>query len=79
MVVGAKYLPKIITMFMIDKRNILRRWKCVILGVEKIWYSRYSIVVQISKMKNKRCMYVNYVIYISVLILVLRLSVKVIL
>lgn len=78
MVVGAKYLPKMITMYMIDKKNI-RRWKYVILGVEKIWYSRYSIVVQISKMKKKRCMYVNYVIYISVLILVLRLSVKVIL
>lgn len=60
MVVGAKYLPKIITMYMIDKRNILRRWKCVILGVEKIWYSHYSIIVQISNMKKKgACMLIK--------------------
>lgn len=32
MVVGVKYLLKMIIMFMIDKRNI-RRWKCVIFGV----------------------------------------------
>lgn len=60
MVVGAKYLPKMITMYMIDKRNILRRWKCVIPGVEKIWYSHYSIIVQISKMKKKgACMLIK--------------------
>lgn len=60
MVVGAKYLPKMITMYMIDKRNILRRWKYVILGVEKIWYSHYSIIVQISKMKKKgACMLIK--------------------
>lgn len=59
MVVGAKYLPKMITMFMIDKRNI-RRWKCEILGVEKTWYSHYSIIVQISKMKKKgACMLIK--------------------
>lgn len=45
MVVGVKYLLKMIIMYMIDKRNILRRWKCVIFGVEKIWYLYYSIIV----------------------------------
>lgn len=44
MVVGVKYLLKMIIMYIIDKKNI-RRWKYVIFGVEKIWYLRYSIVV----------------------------------